>query len=931
MDPDAFQRWPHLDTIFSRVLELPPQDRGAYLRTACGGDEDLREEVRRLLQALEESGEFLSDPSAWLPGLDPPPPDAPPDPTGIVLGHYRLLEELGGGGMGTVYLAERADGEYEKRVALKLLRNRIASEGEIRRFQQERQILANLQHPNIARILDGGVADDGRLFYVMEFVEGIPIDRYCDERRLSVEERLKLFERLCAAVHHAHQNLVVHRDIKPGNILVTADGTPVLLDFGIAKLLGQDGAETGSDATRTGHRLMTPAYASPEQIQGKPISTASDVYQLGVLLYEILTGQRPFHSSGSLLDLERMIGTEDPDRPSTAVTRDRELGTQAEEVPTSKREDVGQARSTSVDRLRRRLKGDLDNIVLMAVRKEPERRYRSARELEEDLRRHRTGHPVRARPDTVRYRSAKFIRRHRFGVAVAASAAVGLVIFGGVLVRQRARVIRERDRAEAVTGFLLNLFGQANPDLEGGELTLRQFLADGARQARAQMEDEPGVRTAVLNLIGSAYRELGQLDDARSILEEALEIGIRALGPEDLEVATTRQELGMVILYQMGDRAAGVAMIREALRIRERQLGRFHPTTLASLNGVALGLHSQGELDEAEVLYREVLDRLETVEPDIGAPQRGTTLTNLGWLLQARGAFQESDSVLTEALEVRRRLYPASHTRVVNSVSALATSRVLLGDYLGADTLTRQALVSRREVLGDRHPRVADDLKSLGDIQAARGEWSAAEASYQEAISIYRETAGPRSQGVAWALMGLSDLFNTRGEYRQGERYGREGFEIYQELLGDEHPYTAMALGQLARAIHGLGVHDRAEAYYRESLVTLRAAYGDAGQAVANARVRLGELLLDRGEPEEAEPLLRDALATQEAGPGRNHWRASYIRALLARALAGQGAVEQGLALMEEASAGMNDALGPDDIRAARVAGWLDQLREAFR
>jgi serine/threonine protein kinase/Tfp pilus assembly protein PilF len=930
MDPDAFERWPHLDEIFSGALERPPEERGEYVRDACGDDTDLQEEIRRLLAALEDSGDFLSDPAEWLPELDRHPMDPPSDPAGQLLGHYRLVEELGQGGMGTVYLAERADAGFQQRVALKLLRNRIASREETRRFQRERQILATLEHPHIARLLDGGVADDGRLYYVMEFVQGRPIDAYCDEHRLTIDERVELCQSVCAAVHHAHQNLVVHRDIKPGNVLVTSDGSPKLLDFGIAKLIGGDGPDESPDETRTGHRVMTPAYASPEQVQGKSITTASDVYQLGILLYELLTGRRPFPTTAGLLDLERTISTEDPQRPSTVVTREEEPGRRETHAPGPDPEAVGRNRSTSLDRLRRRLRGDLDNIILKALRKEPERRYRSAKELADDLERHLSGYPVMARPDTLSYRSSKFVRRHRFGVAVAMAATLALLGFGATLARQNTRIAKERDRAEAVTGFLLDLFGQANPDLQGGEPTLRQFLAEGAQRARQEMTNQPEVQAAVLNVIGAAYRELGQLEEARSILEEALELGTGALGPIDPEVATTRNELGLVLLYQMGDHAGAEAMFRKALGIRKRALGERDENTLATLNNLALAVHSQGRLDEAEAMYREVLSRQSGLDPKVTAHQRAMTLTNLGWLLQARDAVPASDSVLAEALEVRRGIYPENHPRLANSLSALARSRILLGDYASADSLTRQALAIRKQLFGSVHPNIAENLKNLGDILAARGDWSAAAASYLEAVSVYSETAGPRSQGVAWVLMGLSDLFNTIGDYEQGEGYGREGFEIYREVLGPRHPFTAMALGQMAQGIHGLGDYDRAEPLYREALETLLNAYGDANGSVANARVRLGELLLDRGDPSAAEPFLRQALATQETGPGAGHWRTSYMKALLARSLVGEGAVEEGLALLEEASDGMNAALGPDDIRAARVAGWLQELQGAY-
>ena len=436
MTPDALERWQQADAVFSEALDLPPEKRAAFLDEACAGDADLRREVERLFEADAQAGLFLETPSDWFdaPRLPGPGVAAEGDRArravlGQQVGPYRLLDEIGHGGMGTVYLAERADGQFEQQVALKLVRSGVATDEALRRFRLERQILAGLHHPHVARLLDGGVTEDGTPYFVMEYVAGIPIDRYCDEHRLSIAERLRLFCTVCAAVQYAHQNLVVHRDLKPSNILVTDDGQVKLLDFGIARLLDPEARTLSPALTQTGLRLMTPEYASPEQVRGEPVGTASDGYQLGVLLYELLTGHRPYRLPGRLLHhIERIVCEEMPTRPSTAVVQIEEVEVSGDGGTQSiTPEQVSRARSTSIERLRRRLAGDLDNIVLMALRKEPARRYASVGNLEADIQRHLTGLPVRARPDTLVYRATKFVRRNWIGVAATLLVMLSLV------------------------------------------------------------------------------------------------------------------------------------------------------------------------------------------------------------------------------------------------------------------------------------------------------------------------------------------------------------------------------------------------------------------------------------------------------------------------------------------------------------------------
>jgi serine/threonine-protein kinase len=490
------ERWAEVDRLFAAALERPAAERDRFLEIACPAE--LRPAVSRLLAADAASGGFLERPVARLLGETASEAPAP----GRRLGPYRLLREIGTGGMGTVYLAVRDDAQYERQVAVKVLRAGLADPAARHRFLAERQILARLEHPAIARLYDGGTTADGRPYLVMEWIDGLPLTGYCDQNRLSIEARLSLFLQVAAAVQHAHQNLLVHRDLKPGNILVTAEGEPRLIDFGIAKQLAPEGGD--GNLTRTGLRLLTPSYASPEQVRGEAITTASDVYSLGVLLYELLAGRSPYRVEPGLLhEVERAICEEEPERPSQALLRSPAAG------PTA--EAIAAARGMRPAALRRRLAGDLDNVVLMALRKEPGRRYGSAAQLAADLERHLGDLPVLARPDTLAYRGRKFVQRHRAAVAAAGLSLLVLAGFVVSLAAQGRRLARERDKARYALSFLVDVFEDADPHkTAGAALTAREILARGAARAAGELSRPPEVQAAALDAIGQLGLGLGQ-------------------------------------------------------------------------------------------------------------------------------------------------------------------------------------------------------------------------------------------------------------------------------------------------------------------------------------------------------------------------------------------------------------------------------------
>ncbi|HEX2250310.1 MAG TPA: protein kinase [Gemmatimonadales bacterium] len=642
------ERWQEVESLLDAALDLEPDRRAAFLNAACDSDPALRAEVERLLRSCERAEGLLPKPAAEACASLLASFTADEVPTESRIGPYRIVREAGRGGMGTVYVAERADDQYRKRVALKLVRRGLDDTHLVRRFLEERQILASLDHPHIAQLLDGGVMPGGLPWYAMEYVDGLPMDRYCDEHRLSVERRLRLFLDVCEAVQYAHRNLVVHRDLKPSNILVTADGEVKLLDFGIAKLLAQSDAP-GEALTRTGFRAMTPEYASPEQVRGDAISTASDVYSLGIVLYELLTGQRPYRLGGRAPhEIERAILGEQPERPSTVAGRGGA--------------DTAMLRGMTPDRLCRRLRGDLDTIVLTAMRKEPDRRYATAEQLAADIRRHLDGLPVAARRDTWRYRAGKFVGRHPAGVASAAAFALLLSGASVVTMVQSARTAHERDKAEQISTFLVDLLRAPDPYRgRGGAITVRELLDSAVARIDRELIGQPELRAELLSVMGRSYWGLGLPSRSRAILESAITLRQRTRG-DAFELLQDQATAGR-IAFEESDYAAAESLGRASLATGRRLFGERHPSLTPAL-------------------------------------------LNLTFTLRNLGRDSEADSLLLEAVAIQRTQPRDSIGSLATTLAAFASSRWARADWVGADTLYREALALRREALGDEHPDV---------------------------------------------------------------------------------------------------------------------------------------------------------------------------------------------------------------------------------
>lgn len=703
------ERWKQVDAVFEQALELPGEERPAFFERACGRDEELRRQVESLLESHARAGSFIDKRSLFFSSEDVASHGAAV-PAGRLIGSYRIISEIGRGGMGAVYLAERADAQYEKRVAIKLVHGGMNTESVLRHFRNERQILASFDHPNIARLLDGGTTEDGLPYFVMEYVEGVPIDRYCDTHDVSVRGRLKLFGHVCAAVISAHRHAVIHRDIKPSNILVTAEGMPKLLDFGIARILEPAGGEPL--VTATGLRAMTPQYASPEQVRGAPVTTASDVYSLGVVLYELLTGRVPYRlPTGSPYEIARAITEQAPDRPSTVARS-----------PTPQ----------SAIRNPQSLRGDLDNIILMALRKEPERRYQSVEQFAEDIRRSLEARPVTARRDTLGYRAAKFVQRNR--AATAAAALVLLSLIGGLVgtIWQAQRATAEKQRAERRFNEVRELarsvlfdYHDAIKDLPGATRIRERLVKDAlvyldrlAREAAgdpALQRELAAAYERVGDVRGQAYgANLGDRAGATESYGKALRIreALVAADAGDVQsrrdLAASHRKIGNQLL-ETSEAARGLEHLRKSLALSEKLVAeepakRDLRRDLADIyNDIGLALEDTGDMAGALEQQRKALplrEELEAADPADLKARRDLSVTyvNTGRALYFNGDAAGALEINRKALALREALIAADPTNA-DYRRLLAVGFQNDGDYRAFLGDTRGALESFRKKL----------------------------------------------------------------------------------------------------------------------------------------------------------------------------------------------------------------------------------------
>ncbi len=874
------ERWQQINTLLDHLFDLPPDQHTAFLEKACRDQPTLYQQLQDALEAHHDDGLPLLDPldsqrlAALINTINPDlidqaldaRRDEPPDRRRI--GPYLLSDHLGHGGMGQVFLAERADGAFHKKVALKLIRPGRDSHAVERRFLAERQILARLRHEHIARLLDGGVTDTGQPFFVMEFVEGTRVTDYCDEHRLSIEERLGLFAQVCRAVHYAHRNLVVHRDLKPSNILVTTEGQVKLLDFGIAKVLAEeDEALPETTLTGTGQAVMTPAYAAPEQVRGESVTTATDIYALGLLLYEMLTGHRAYEVTGrSQAELERVICGEEPPRPSTKVSqaqqRTRGDGTTERLTP----ESVSQARSLSPEKLRQRLVGDLDTMVLKALKKEPERRYPSAEAFLEDVKRHLAGLPVSAQADTLGYRLRKFVGRHRAAVAgVAAVVMLLAIVVGFYTVRvstERNRAQAEASKLEEVKEYLVGLFEVSDPrNAESRDIKARELLERGAERIET-LAEEPEIQAEMMFVLGTVFQQMGLYDESLSMHEQSLAIRQNILGEVHEDVAHSLHALAWV-QQRKGDYEAAEQLNRQALAVRRALWKDDHEEIAKSLSQLGVPLIILGKYDEAETILREGLAMNEKL---LGPDHLNTvnTLNYLGLLLFERRRFDEAEPLLQRALTKNRELLGPKHPYTLNSLNNLGALYFSTDQFDKAEPLYREAVEASREVYGEEHPRVSSRLNNLGQLLTLIDEFDEAEAVLREALALSRKLRGDKHMETAYCLVNLGVLFHRKESYGEAEPFLVEALALLREIFPEGHRNIAGGAYQLGLVYLDQGRPVEAEPLLREALTIRREVYDEGYVATLEAQSALGASLAALGRYDEAEPLLLESLAALE-------------------------------------------------------------------
>ncbi len=954
---------PSAKSLFLEALDLAPAARAAFLERACAGDAALRARVAELLEVFEGAGPFLGAPTVVGAGQS-----GPAEGPGTIIGRYKLLQLIGEGGFGSVFMAEQTE-PVARRVALKIIKLGMDTRQVIARFEAERQALAMMDHPHIARVLDAGATETGRPYFVMELVKGEPVTAYCDKNSLTIRERLDLFAQVCQAVQHAHTKGVIHRDLKPGNILVsTQDGRPhaKIIDFGIAKATERRLTEK-TLFTEMRQLIGTPEYMSPEQAEGSlDIDTRTDVYSLGVLLYELLTGATPFDPkrlrSAAYAEVQRIIREEEPEKPSTRLSH------AAEALPS-----VAAQRRVEPARLGPLVRGDLDCVVMKCLEKDRARRYETTSGLAADILRHLAGEPVSAVPPSAAYKVRKFVRRHRVGVL--ASAAIALALVLGVIGTTGGLVwaLRERDRAESeatrarlaeqeqgrersradeqralavrraeeirqVADFQSRMLRGLNPESMGHTimLTLRDQVGAGLeRQWIGEWPDRrlrtPEEVQAGLAAFDQAVSPGHPVDVARRVMDEhvlrrAAETLEEQFPDQPLVLAQLHHAIGRAYL-DLGLYDEAEAHLRSALALRAREIGHDHADVAESLNSVGLVLQERGDYTGAESLIRDGLQMRRSVfGPDHA--DVAMSLSNLASCLINRGDYAAAEPLVRESLDIRRRVLGDENPDVATSLNNLARCRSERGDLAGAEALYRQALPMLRRTLGEENGDVASCLNNFGGVLREMRDYARAEPILREALSLHRKVFGSEHRLVALSLNNLALCLKEAGRHAEAEPLYRESLAMRRSLLGDKHPDVASSLNNLGMLLTDAGRYTEAEPLLREALALWRELYGDRHATVARALHNLGVLLLSKGDYSAAEPLLREGLDLRRELLGNDHEDVGTSLRRLSQTLAAQAEYDEAERLLREALALRRRQFGGAH---AVVVAHLNNLAELLR
>ena len=965
------------DAIFCGAIEIASgEERAAFIARACGPDEGLRRRVGRLVDAHFQAGSFLESPVDAPTDLVSPDAAAAPTTTGAipdtdrVIGPYKLLQPIGEGGMGTVYMAEQTH-PVKRLVALKLIKAGMDGRQVLARFGAERQALALMDHPNIAKVLDAGATEEGRPYFVMELVKGVPITRFCDERRLTLRERLELAIPVCQAVQHAHQKGVIHRDLKPSNILVALyDGKPVpkVIDFGVAKATGQRLTDQ-TLCTEFGAIVGTLEYMSPEQaeLNQLDIDTRSDVYSLGVLIYELLTGSTPLDrkrtTQAAFLEVLRVIREQESPLPSLRLST-------TEELPS-----IAACRNIEPRKLSGLVRGELDWIVMKALEKDRTRRYETASGMAADLRRYLDDEPVQACPPSVRYKLSKLVRKHRVALVTIGSFALLLVLGtaastwqailatdakqAAIKAEARATASAKQARTEAATAravndFLKDLLAEAGPlkNARDRKVTVEAVLNKASARIAGKFDANPEVEAAIRQTIGQAYWDLGLHQEGQPHLVRALELRRRVLGQEHPDTLTSMSDLAL--LYDVrGYYEKAESLFTQALAIRRRRLGPEHPDTLTSMSYLASLYANQGINEKAEPLFSEVLavrhrvlgpehpktiismnrlaelhlirGRYEKAEPlftqsmealrRVLGPEHQDTLasvSSLAELYRSRGREEEAEPLLTQVLEAQRRVLGPEHPSTITSMNRLAELHLTRGRYEKAEPLFTQAFEAARRVLGPEHPTTLFSMNNLAKLYYTLGQYENAEPLYTQALEINRRVFGPEHPATLATINNLAELYKARNEYEKAEPLCVEVLETARRVLGPEHPNTLISMTNLARLYDARGQYARAEPLFTRALEVKRRVLGPEHPEVLRSMTYIAEMYEARGQYDKSEPLLKQVLEISRRTLGDEDARTAGTMASLGLVLLNKRKYPEAESILRECLR-IRDAKLPDD------------------
>ncbi|HTT19520.1 MAG TPA: serine/threonine-protein kinase [Candidatus Sulfotelmatobacter sp.] len=842
---EKLRQWLKIKEIVGSALERPPAERGAYLDAACSNDSDLRAEVESLLSAYDDTRGLPQSP--W----GDTPTDSEERPKRI--GPYRLLKELGSGGMGQVWLAEQTE-PVRRQVALKLIRAGMYDAASVQRFKAERQSLAIMDHPAIAKVFDAGTTSAGQSYLVMEYVDGVSVIDYCDEKKLGIRGRLQLFIRVCEGVQHAHQKAIIHRDLKPSNILVTEiDGKPLprIIDFGLAKAAGPP-IPGETQMTQRGAFLGTPGYMSPEQADlGCDIDTRTDVYSLGVILYELLSGLLPFDATELKKHPEefvRRLRQDDPPRPSTKLSTNRETSNGS-----------AAARGTDVTQLIALLRGDLDWIALKSLDRDRERRYATPLALASDLKNYLGNRPVTARAASIGYRARKYIRRHAAAVSFISVATVALVSFATLQTIEVRRITRERDRADRITEFMTRMFQVSNPsEARGNSITAREILDKASADIDAGIAQDPEARAQMMYVMGDVYRSLGLEARAQDLLTKAATSQAQVLGREDPRTLATNDVLAW-ILNSQGHSAQAESIERETLRLRRKVLGPEDPATISSLMHLADFLCDQSKFPEAIRLGRQAVELSRRVNgPD--SSRTVMAIGNLAVTLGEIGEYEESEKLSRETLEVRTRLLGSDHPLTLLARNNLADCLQYVNKSAESERMLRPLIETERRILGPEHPDTIRSLHDLGTALRRLSRYAEAEKIQRENVLAMRRAHGAEQRDTFGELDELGITLYRARRYPEAERLFRELVQTMSRVLGPEHNDTLEASNNLANVLMAEGKTEEADQLEDSVTETRMRILGPNHRLTAIATYDYAVANALAGNKERALSLLKDAL-----------------------------------------------------------------------